>query len=188
MEPSAPSVPSAYDSIDAIGTFDRLREAFFSYYDTPFGLANESLQRERRELLDRDGGIYRRPLIELRPEYVAVGRDVAASVSAAGAPDELSGFVSAGLIPQGRELYRHQEDALRLGQLAGRNIVITAGTGSGKTESFLLPLFARLVAESRSWSGTGKAPDAWWKTENAPFVSQREGEKGHTAAVRAIIL
>ena len=188
MEPSKATAPSSTGSIDAIGTFDRLREAFFSYYDTPFGLANESLQRERRELLDHDGGIYRRPLLELRPEYVTVGRDVAASVSAADAPDELAGFVSAGLIPPGRELYRHQEAALELGQSAGRNLVITAGTGSGKTESFLLPLFSRLVAESRSWAGAGKSSGAWWKNDDTPFTSQREGERGHSAAVRAIIL
>lgn len=175
-------------SIDAIGTFDRLREAFFSYYDTPFGLSSESLQRERRELLDRDGGIYRHPLLELRPEYVTVGHDMAASAFAAGAPEELAGFVAAGLIPPGRELYRHQEAALRLGQSSGRNLVITAGTGSGKTESFLLPLLSRLVAESRSWTGSGTLPGAWWENDDAQFMPQREGEEGRSAAVRAIIL
>ena len=48
-----------------------------------------------------------------------------------------------------RPLYRHQVDALR--KLAGgRNAVVSTGTGSGKTESFLIPLLKKLVNESES--------------------------------------
>ena len=36
-------------------------------------------------------------------------------------------------------LYQHQVEAFRIGQ-AGRSFVITTGTGSGKTEAFLLPV------------------------------------------------
>ena len=64
--------------LDVMGTFDRLREAYFRYYDTPFGLTDERLQRERRELFDRDNGAFRLPLIELRPEYVTTERTLAA--------------------------------------------------------------------------------------------------------------
>lgn len=177
----------ALEPIDAVGTFNRLREAFFSYYDTPFGLADPSLQAERRSLLDRDGGIFRNPLLELRPEYVSSGKTLSNSVRAAGFGDGVADFLEAGLIPRGRELYRHQEAALELGN-SGRNMVITAGTGSGKTESFLLPLFARLVEESKGWTGTGDVSPPWWISDNGPFVSQRYNEKGHRPAVRAIIL
>ena len=47
---------------------------------------------------------------------------------------------------QTRSLYRHQADALR--QIAsGRNAVVSTGTGSGKTESFLLPIMKELAEE-----------------------------------------
>lgn len=45
-----------------------------------------------------------------------------------------------------RPLYRHQEIALRKA-LNGKNIVVSTGTGSGKTESFLMPILAALAEE-----------------------------------------
>src|SRR5690606_5046001 len=44
-------------------------------------------------------------------------------------------------------LYVHQETAIRK-FVAGRNLVVSTGTGSGKTESFLLPIINSLIEES----------------------------------------
>jgi Lhr-like helicase len=173
--------------LDALATFDRLREAFFRYYDTPFGLADQRLQDERRALLDRDGGVYRLPLLELRPQYQTAPYDLAQSIVDAEAPPELADFASAGLIPAGQRLYSHQQDALKLGCSPGRNVVVTAGTGSGKTEAFLLPLLATLLEESRTWTGSPAPANEWWRT-GGPFVPQRQGETGRDPAVRAIVL
>ena len=46
-----------------------------------------------------------------------------------------------------RRLYTHQEHALRKA-LDGKNIVVSTGTGSGKTESFLMPILAALAEEA----------------------------------------
>lgn len=185
MQPAA-----AMRQLDPLGTFDRLREAFFRYYETPFALADPALEQERHDLLDRDGGVYRLPLIELRPEYATAAHELAESVAAAGAPHELAEFAATGLIPAGRTLYRHQEDALTAGMRAGEHMVITAGTGSGKTESFLLPVLASLLEESRDWTGA-PAPaqqPPWWQSDDDPFVAQRDGETGRPQAVRALVL
>ncbi|MFI6272480.1 DEAD/DEAH box helicase [Micromonospora zamorensis] len=175
-------------SLDALATFDALRDALFRYYDTPFGLKDERLVRERRALLDRDGGAWRRPLIEMRPDYAVVPHDMTASATAAGAVAELAAFAACGLIPPGRSLYRHQEQALRSGLTAGRNTVVTAGTGSGKTEAFVLPILASLLNESRGWSGTPAPHRPWWETPGVPFAPQRQGETGRPAAVRALVM
>ena len=45
-----------------------------------------------------------------------------------------------------RSLYRHQEEAVRK-TAAGGNLVVTTGTGSGKTESFLIPVINQLLKE-----------------------------------------
>lgn len=176
--------------LDATGTFERLREVYFRYYNTPFGLADKHLEEERTKLLDRDGGVYREPLLELRPEYVLAPHGLAESVEAAQAPPELAPFAEAGMVPPGRRLYTHQEEALKRGMTAGRHAVITAGTGSGKTESFLLPVISSLLQESREWLGaTPASPDtAWWEHDDTPFVSQRTGESGRPQAVRSLVL
>src|SRR4029453_18997669 len=49
-------------------------------------------------------------------------------------------------MPLERPLYQHQEEAIRKA-VAGRNVVVTTGTGSGKTESFLIPIINRLISE-----------------------------------------
>ncbi len=55
-----------------------------------------------------------------------------------------------GAVPADRPLYLHQREAVRLAQAsypreAKPALVITAGTGAGKTESFLLPILNDLV-------------------------------------------
>src|SRR5262249_30992557 len=44
--------------------------------------------------------------------------------------------------------YRHQSDAVRGALIDGRNLIIMTGTGSGKTESFLLPILGKLAREA----------------------------------------
>lgn len=54
------------------------------------------------------------------------------------------GFSSIGM-PADRPLYKHQEIALRkINQ--GKNVVVSTGTGSGKTECFLIPILNDLIS------------------------------------------
>lgn len=51
-------------------------------------------------------------------------------------------------------LYAHQEAALRVAE-SGRNVIVKTGTGSGKTESFLLPVLSSVLAQrERGVQGT----------------------------------
>ncbi|WP_349876357.1 DEAD/DEAH box helicase [Micromonospora sp. HUAS YX12] len=83
------------------------------------------------------------PLLEATPPYVT-----------SSTPRELidTGILDPGIATLGngfnldRPLYRHQERAIRKAA-TGRNLVVATGTGSGKTESFLLPILNRIMAE-----------------------------------------
>jgi hypothetical protein len=48
-----------------------------------------------------------------------------------------------------RALYAHQENALQKA-LEGKNLIVSTGTGSGKTESFLLPIVEHLLREKEA--------------------------------------
>ena len=193
-----------------IAIFETLRETYFRYLDSPFDLRYPDLVRERRQLLDRDGRLYRNPLIEPVPAYQSSGETFPQTVHSLlsatrtqSERDNLSSFVSAGLFPatlpngQPRELYSHQRDAFEQSVLLGRDIVVTTGTGSGKTECFLLPVVAELVRESASWQAPGARPQQWdwwnhWSMQGsrrrlAPRIPQRRHEN-RPAAVRALIL
>ena len=54
--------------------FENLRDMYLRYLDSPFDIRYGDLTAERRQLLDRDGRVYRYPLIEPVPAYRSSGR------------------------------------------------------------------------------------------------------------------
>ena len=195
---------------DPIGTFEHIRDNFIHYVQTAFKTQFPSLEQEREELLrttseQSPGMFYRDPWVEPLPRYRTT--HTLAAVPATDLPGmsaaEITAFktlAACGLVGD-YPLFSHQLQMLRL-SLQGRNAVVTAGTGSGKTESFLLPLFANLAREAITWQPP-TAPQAhqndWWTRDaetwraqrhaddQSPRVSQRSNEQ-RTAAVRALIM
>ena len=174
---------------EPIGMFENLREHYMRYYETPFSVRDEMIAAERRDLLRTEGEIYREPWLEVLPRFRSCGRTIAESCQQAGAPAELAEFAVPGLLDEGLQLYAHQERALAAAQ-AGRHVVLTAPTGAGKTEAFLLPLLASLLEESASWQPNARpGPDwDWWASGETPYVAQREAEQGRRAGIRALVL
>jgi ATP-dependent helicase YprA (DUF1998 family) len=166
--------------------FDSLRTGLFRYYDTPFGLRSQELEAERRTILDADGVAWRQPYVEPIREWKSAAGDLHQGLVDAGAPTELADLVAAGLMEGAASLRLHQQQMLG-SALAGRCSVVTAGTGSGKTEAFLLPVLAQLVAESASWTGAVPVGDAWWEGSD-DWEPQRQEGSGRPAAMRALIL
>lgn len=167
--------------------FESLRAGLFRYYDTPFGLRSAQLERERRRLLDADGVSWRAPFVEPIRDWAPAPQSLPESIAAAGAPPELAPLVSAGLMNGASHLWLHQQQMLE-SAMRGRCSVVTAGTGSGKTEAFLLPILADLVRESASWGDAAPVGDPWWNAPDGEWQPQRREGPGRPAAVRALIL
>jgi len=198
---------------DPIGSFETIKENFIRYVETAFGTKFEGIERERYALLNYDKVLYRKPWIEPLPDYVSSNKRIdeltlsdlgnALNTNEANTFKEL---VKTGLFPAGIKLHLHQAEMLKHA-LEGKNCIITSGTGSGKTESFLLPLFAQLAKEFANWQiPHRKQPtvDKWWKeradggltptqivnTSNftlSDATRQRQHER-RKAGVRALIL
>ena len=62
---------------DPYGTFEKLREFYTMYYESPFALRHKALADERRGLLDTEGNVYREPYVDLLPPYRSSGRTLA---------------------------------------------------------------------------------------------------------------
>src|SRR5919199_4538219 len=141
---------------DPVGAFDKIRKNFLLYIKTAFGTQFPQIEQERERRLNQPGVFYQEPWIEPLPRYKKYGKNInQLGIEDVAGLDEttLHDFkqvASCGLVGN-YELYEHQVQML-CKALEGKNAVVTAGTGSGKTESFLLPLFAYLARESRDWS------------------------------------
>lgn len=167
----------------------QLREYFFRYYETAFAIGDESVRAERAALLASDATVFQAPYLEVLPEFAGSGESLEETCRLAGAPPELADLARAGLLPAGvDELWVHQAHALK-DSLAGKQVVVTSGTGSGKTEAFLLPILARLVRESARWPTAPASGSAsrWWDKPKAPYVAQRADE-ARQAGIRALVL
>ncbi|MEZ6128082.1 MAG: DEAD/DEAH box helicase [Planctomycetaceae bacterium] len=138
---------------DALRLADDLHDLYLRFLDSELPLRHPALQRERRRLFAQDGAIRQVPLIEFVPRYEAA-MTLAAACGELPVDPDLAKFASCGLFPAGRSLYQHQFAALAAVVRDRKHMVIATGTGSGKTESFLLPLFSSLLAESRRWTAS----------------------------------
>jgi DEAD/DEAH box helicase domain-containing protein len=182
--------------VDPLTLFQEIRRAYLRYLDSPIRLRYPALMDERRRLLDRDGRLYREPLFEPLVPYRSSGLTVQQACEGLGLEADVGDFISRGLFGrvQGTgappKLMEHQFEAWRESH-AGRAVVVTSGTGSGKTECFLLPVLSSLIQEARrNWGeSSGPRPSRWWKQSGKPWEAQRAGEPDRRPkAMRALLL
>lgn len=141
-------------------TINEIRTALREYIEATYHIGHPSLIRQRQVLLDEEGNTYRAPFLESTPRYTpgkhfaeldldpAVHQLFSALTSTAGGIKPLL------FDPP----YTHQTTALEATARDARSLVVTTGTGSGKTETFLLPMLAKLAEEAANRSTSFGTP------------------------------
>lgn len=174
-----------------------LTEAYTKYYDSAFWMRDESIMKERAAILKENGVLAQEPLIEAVPQYPSKV-DIVKVCEQAGLSGETASKLGKIVFGQssGIKLRQHQADSL-LTAIAGdehgrTNVVVTSGTGSGKTESFLLPLLANLINE-RAHPVSSQPINPWWDTklttQNKKWSSMRSPHStSFSPAMRSMIL
>lgn len=142
-----------------IKIFNEIFDAYIKYINSGLPFSREEYNQERNALINEVGTICQPPIIEIVPKYHEKAT-LAEFCTAERVSSELNDFVNTGLFVNGhqqeRRLYDHQYAALKEAYINRKHIVVTTGTGSGKTECFLLPVIADLIEESKSWGKTRK--------------------------------
>ena len=159
------------------------------FYDSVYAITNEGVAAERRHLLAQGAQLDAHTLIEPVPAYASSELTLGAALRELGLDDRAAAAYAEflePLMPAGRELYTHQWQALR-DAYQGTDVVVSGGTGSGKTEAFLLPALVTMLRESRAWRAPGVDPQDWW-TPGMPFTPARIHEDGRLPGVRCLVL
>ena len=131
--------------LDPIATTATLSAAYRRYLATVFPLRDPVLARQYADALHARDAMVKGPLLEAQPPFRR-GRSLADLVrDRAVSP----GFraLAGDALPFERPLYLHQDRAVEKVVGDGRNLVVATGTGSGKTESFLIPILDHLLRE-----------------------------------------
>ncbi|HLH72209.1 MAG TPA: DEAD/DEAH box helicase, partial [Chloroflexota bacterium] len=128
--------------MDPIELIDDVEKRYRLYLQTTFYFRDPALRASFAEAL-RSDRLSRGPYLEATPAYRKglSPRELFAELSSVTVEEQ---FLAA--VQGDRPLYRHQERAIRR-VMQGRNIVVSTGTGSGKTEAFLLPVLLHLYHE-----------------------------------------
>ncbi|MFC1985742.1 DEAD/DEAH box helicase [Chloroflexota bacterium] len=185
-------MPTSYHPLTV---YQAIKDGYLRYYDTAFRINNNALREERRTILEQSGAIFTDLLIEPVPTYdsttsikdvytqLGINEDIANKVAGAIFPGNDGGFL----------IRDHQAESLRVSLSNSgdteRNIVVTAGTGSGKTECFLMPILTRLFIESAKWEGQTEGLYRWWdRSEDGKLWQSCRVNERRPAAVRSLIL
>jgi hypothetical protein len=88
------------------------------------------------------GTLWPEPLLQFNPAY-----DMAGSVAQIAKNETLHSAIAD--IFKGYSLYRHQLEAIKLG-ISGQDFVVTSGTGSGKSLTYIGSIFHRLLTSPQS--------------------------------------
>jgi DEAD/DEAH box helicase/Domain of unknown function (DUF1998)/Helicase conserved C-terminal domain len=124
----------------------RLTKSLRSYIEAQYHIRNETLIRERRLLLEDAGAVSQRPYVESTPVY-ELGQAYDDLNIPQAVKDVLSELARKKLGIFERP-YVHQATALEAFFERSADLIVATGTGSGKTESFLMPIIGQLAMEA----------------------------------------
>lgn len=129
---------------------------YVEYIDTGIPIRSKYYRKRRREILSTGHALMQEPYLELIRKYKP-SMTIGEYCKVRALSSDISEYLSISLCHD-IKLYEHQVRALDAAYINKKNVVITTGTGSGKTESFLMPVLASLVNESKNWKNPQNRP------------------------------
>ena len=132
-----------------------IKNEFIDYISTSFSIADGDYNDVFLKKLHDYGVISKGPLIEINDIFKSgntlkylCDHDVLSKLFLTLEESKPKDSVHKHKLPLFRPLYKHQEEAINVITTKQLNAVITTGTGSGKTECFLIPILNELLREA----------------------------------------
>ena len=123
----------------------KIVEFYRNYLLTTFQTNNDSYNKQLEEQLCKDKTLSTGPYISLNDVFDK-GETLRELVNQNILSNDILNFKE---LHPNRNLYKHQAEAIKK-YSKGANLIITTGTGSGKTECFLIPLLNSLLQEKEN--------------------------------------
>lgn len=171
------------------------------YINTAYLTRYEDFNKKREEIIRdlKSGPMFREPWFEILDRYVNSGLSISEYIEKTSILGRLTATEHNDLVHMLQricppQLYAHQIDSLDTALNHDLNPIITTGTGSGKTLSFVLPMLMNILREALGadgrlkWRSLGKQPRSeWWKQRRPRFAQQRLASN-RKPAVRALLM
>jgi len=140
-------------AIHPLETTEKIRTAYINYLKTIKPFQDDELRREFAQAIEAQDMLVKGPLLQIALPYKKES-SIHQLVEEGVLSPHFKQLCSDALGFE-RLLYAHQVKAIRK-IVKGRNVVVSTGTGSGKTEAFLIPILDYLLREQDA--GTLKKP------------------------------
>ncbi len=141
------------DKYSVRSTHEAIKNKLIDYVSTVYLGKNDSLRAACMTELKNKGVLFQEPYIEANNAYLTIPN----GIENADIPDDVK-MTLLEMINRNlgvfKNPYKHQVEALE-NYYKGRDLFVSTGTGSGKTECFMWPIATKLVMEQKN------SPDTW---------------------------
>jgi DEAD/DEAH box helicase domain-containing protein len=170
-----------------------LLDTYLRYFDTQYWLKYPELMRERRDLLTKDSRLLAEVILEPVLSYDA-DIDLLTTLDKCKIDKTIGQFVGSAIFGKyfddDEDIFLREHVATAMNAHFSeddvRNVIVTSGTGSGKTEAFLLPVLTRLALEASTWPAQPES-HKWWRQLGAQWEPLRKHDT-RVPGIRTLIL
>ncbi|MDA8561012.1 DEAD/DEAH box helicase [Nitrospinae bacterium] len=184
-------------------SYEDIKERIQLYIETAYKTNDDPFNKNRKEFLSRPGNntIYTDPIYEIIPRYPKSKIEFEELIRSCGIKEsigdekrfkQLIHFFQH--LFDSRQLYQHQHDSIKTVFKEHKNLVVTTGTGSGKSLCFIIPIILNILLEAlgsngrNKWNGGGTTEqEKWWEKDDSNFKHQRK-DTNHNPALRCLII